>query len=59
MFADGRIVSILKTFTWRKARALENFNHYFGIASLSIFFLTLVLGVCVRFKLKTIYISKR
>ncbi|KAJ6861141.1 hypothetical protein NC651_037799 [Populus alba x Populus x berolinensis] len=28
----------IKTFTWRKARALENFNHCFGIASLHIFF---------------------
>jgi hypothetical protein len=55
MFADGRIVSILKLL-W--CCALENFNDYFGIASLPIF-LTLVLGVCVRFKLKIIYISKR
>jgi hypothetical protein len=58
MFCGWKDCFHIKTFTWRKARAPENFNHYFGIASLPIF-LTLVLGVCVRFKLKTIYISKR
>jgi hypothetical protein len=58
MFADGRIVSILKLLHGGKP-VLWKISTIILESLVCLFFLTLVLGVCVRFKLKTIYISKR